>query len=116
MPGNWRSGDSATNVPAMTSEQKRTFGPRADDLQAHATCSGTPLDNGPNILAWQDADPFFNYVPFQSTSANLGDQPSKWIPVVKAATGVDLTGMTDAQAQAACAGSAAPTTRRTRPR
>ncbi len=55
------------------------------------------------ILSWQE-DPFFNYVPWQSTSAGVGDEPSKWIGVVKNATGVDLTGLTDAQAQAACTG------------
>jgi hypothetical protein len=96
MPSSWRA--------PMTSEQKRTFAGAQTALQAHATCSGTALDNGANILAWQGSDPFFNYVPFQSKPANLGDDPAKWIPVVKSVTGVDLTGMTDAQAQAACAG------------
>ena len=95
MPSSWR-------VP-MTREQMRTFPQAQTNLQAHATCSGTALDNGVNILAWQN-DPFFDYVPWQSTSSGLGDDPAKWIPVVKSVTGVDLTGMSDAQAQAACTG------------
>src|SRR5262245_65024598 len=96
MPSSWRA--------PMTAEQKRTFGNAQTALQAHATCSGTALDNGPSILAWQGNDPFFNYVPFQSTSAGLGDEPGKWIPVVKSVLGIDLTGMSAAQAQAACTG------------
>ena len=96
MPSSWRA--------PMTAEEKRTFGAAQTNLQAHATCSGTALDNGANILAWQGTDPFFNYVPWQSRSAGLGDDPAKWIPVVKSVTGVDLTGMSDAQAQAACVG------------
>jgi hypothetical protein len=96
MPSGWRAG--------MTSDEKRTFAGAQTNLQAHATCSGTALDNGPNILAWQGNDPFFNYVPWQSTSAGLGDDPGKWIPVVKSVTGVDLTGMAAAQAEAACTG------------
>jgi len=96
MPSSWRA--------PMTSDQKRTFGNAQTALQAHATCSGTALDNGPNILAWQGRDPFFNYVPFQSTSAGLGDEPGKWIPVVKSVLNIDLTGMSAAQAEAACTG------------
>jgi hypothetical protein len=94
MPSSWRA--------PMTSDEKRTFAAAQTNLQAHATCSGTALDNGPNILAWQGNDPFFNYVPWQSKSGGLGEDPAKWIAVVKSVTGVDLTGMTDAQAQTAC--------------
>ena len=96
MPGNWRT--------PMTSEQKRTYGPAQTDLQPHATCSGsTLLDTSANVLAWQGADPFFNYIPWQSTSAGVGDEPSKWLPVVKAATGVDLSTLSDDAAfKAAC--------------
>jgi hypothetical protein len=96
MPSSWRT--------PMTPEEKRSFAGAQTNLQAHATCSGTALDSGPNILAWQGNDPFFNYVPWQGASAGLGDEPSKWIPVVKNVTGVDLTGMTSAQAEAACTG------------
>jgi hypothetical protein len=98
MPGNWRT--------PMTAEQKRTYalGGAQTDLQAHATCTNSALlDTSANILAWQGADPFFNYIPWQSTSAGIGDEPSKWIPVVKAATGVDLSALTgEAAFQAAC--------------
>ncbi len=94
MPGTWRA--------PMTSDQKRTYADAQTNLQAHATCSTPALEDGATILAWQGSDPFFNYIPFQSTSAGLGDEPSKWIPVVKQATGIDLTGMTPGQAQAAC--------------
>jgi hypothetical protein len=91
MPTSWRG--------AMTPEQKRTLTAAQTDLQPHATCSGsTLLDTSANILAWQSADPFFNYIPWQSTSAGVGDEPSKWIPVVKAATGVDLSTLADTAA------------------
>jgi hypothetical protein len=78
----------------MTAEEKRTYGPAQTDVQAHATCSGVAaLSSGTNILAWQarsDNDPFYNYIPWQKASAGLGDVPSKWISVVKTATGIDL--------------------------
>lgn len=87
----------------MTSEEKRTYAPAQSDLQAHATCSGVAaLASSANILAWQGNDPFYNYVPWQNTSAGIGDAPAKWIPVVKAATGVDLSTVTDFPA--ACTG------------
>jgi hypothetical protein len=96
MPGNWRT--------PMTPEEKRTYGPAQTDLQPHATCSGSALlDTPANILAWQGSDPFFNYIPWQSASAGVGDEPSKWLPVVKAATGVDLSALADEAAfKAAC--------------
>ena len=76
----------------MTSEQKRTYAPAQTGVQAHATCAGVAgLTSSANILGWQGADPFYNYIPWQKTTANLGDDPSKWIPVVKTATGVDLS-------------------------
>jgi hypothetical protein len=97
MPGAWRG-----NATTMSSEQKRTLADAQTDLQPHATCVVATLDTPANVLAWQGADPFFNYVPWQAKSAGLGDDPGKWIPVVKSATGVDLTSMSDAQAEAAC--------------
>jgi hypothetical protein len=93
-----------TRRAPKTPEEKRTYADAQTNLQAHATCSTPALDDGARILAWQGNDPFFNYVPFQSTSAGLGDEPSEWIPVVKQAAGVDLTGLSAAQAQAACTG------------
>jgi hypothetical protein len=99
---------SAYRAP-MTAEQKRTYGPAQTDVQPHATCSGVAaLSSGANILAWQPQagdDPSYNYVPWQKASAGLGDDPSTWIPVVKAATGVDLsTRSTVASFTTACAG------------
>lgn len=86
-----------------TSEEKRTYVAAQTGLQAHATCAGVPkLAESANILAWQGTDPYYNYVPFQKASAGLGDDPAKWIPVVKTATGVDLS--TVADAKAACTG------------
>ena len=70
-------------------------------LQPHATCDVASLTSKATILSWQN-DPFWDYVPFQKTSAGLGDDPAKWIPVVKTATGVDLSTVTDFAA--ACAG------------
>jgi len=99
MPSTYRAG--------MTAEQKRTYAPAQTGVQPHATCSHVPaLASGPNILAWQqrsDNDPFYNYIPWQKTTAGLGDDPAKWIPVVKEATGVDLSALsTEAEFKAAC--------------
>src|SRR5690606_10197719 len=44
------------------------------------------------------------YLPWQSGSAGIDDDPAEWLPVVHAATGVDLAGMDDAEAEAACEG------------
>jgi hypothetical protein len=100
---NYKTMPSAWRTP-MTSEQKRTFPQAQTNLQAHATCSGSALlDTAANVLAWQEADPFFNYVPWQATSAGLGDEPEHWLPVVKAATGVDLAALSgEAAFRAAC--------------
>ena len=75
--------------------------------QPHATCRqgsgvvdelwGTTAGTSA-ITAWQTAktntaggEPFFNYVPWQKTSAGVEDDPTKWIPVVLAKTGVNLS-------------------------
>jgi hypothetical protein len=97
MPSSWRG--------PMSAQDKLDYADAGTALQAHATCALAALDDAA-IKAWQGSDPFFDYVPWQSRSAGLGDDPAKWIPVVRNATGVDLTGMTDAQAQAACAAAA----------
>ena len=52
---------------------------------------GWPRSSEAAVLAWQGADPFYNYVPLQKGAAGLEDDPSKWIAVVKDRTGVDLT-------------------------
>lgn len=96
---------SAFRAP-MTSEEKRTFALAQTPVQAHATCQGVAaLEAGATILGWQGADPFFNYVPWQKTSANLGDEPSSWVPVVQSAVGVDLDALsTEAEFKTACEG------------
>ena len=83
---------------AMTSLQKLAYPGAQTGIQLHATCSGVAsLSEPANILlAWDvagraDGDPFFDYIPWQANSAGLGDEPSKWIPVVKELTGVDLS-------------------------
>ena len=93
MPSSWRA--------PMSAQDKLDYADAGTALQAHATCTLPALDDTA-IKAWQGNDPFFDYVPWQSKSAGLGDDPAKWIPVVKNATGIDLTGMTDDQAKAAC--------------
>lgn len=89
---NYKVLPSAYRAPA-TAEEKRTYPAAQTDVQAHATCSGVAaLTSGANILAWQTgADPSYNYIPWQKAAAGLGDDPTKWIPVVKTATGVDLS-------------------------
>jgi hypothetical protein len=80
----------------------------ATGIQAHATCTGVPaLEDPANILAAQEGDPFFRYIPWQKTSNHVGGDadPAKWIAVVKAATGVDLSTLnTVAEFTSACTG------------
>jgi len=83
-------------------------------VQAHATCEipagPKSLSDETTIRSWQGAtvedkgEPFYAYVPFQTGSAGLEDDPAKWLPVVQAKTGVDLrtVGDTDAAREAAC--------------
>src|SRR5688500_15896320 len=71
--------------------------------QPHATCRGAAvLTTDAAIRGWQEADPFYNYVPFQKTSAGLEDDPALWIQDIKALTGnsVDLSQVSDDPAQA----------------
>lgn len=74
-------------------------------VQVHATCVGNSgdaakLSQVTNILAWQEADPFYGYVPFQPQSAGLGDTPDEWVPLVDSLTGVDLSAVTDTSTDA----------------
>ncbi len=100
---NYKVLPSAYRAPA-TADEKRTYPAAQTDVQAHATCSGVAeLTDGANILAWQTgADPAYNYIPWQKASAGLGDDPAKWIAVVKTATGVDLA--TESNLTTACTG------------
>jgi len=74
----------------------------ATGAQPHATCDAPALTADSVVLGWQGAEPHYGYIPFQATSAGLGDDPTKWISKVKAASGVTLTTTTDLAA--ACAG------------
>ena len=96
MPGTWRE--------PMDAEEKRTYTGAQTGVQGHATCTGSTLLNTPaNIRGWQGADPFFNYIPWQKTSASLGDDPTEWMPLVKTVTGVDLSTLSsEADFEAAC--------------
>lgn len=90
----------------LTPEQKLE---RTSDAQPHAQCLADPasgsqaakLNTTAAILDWQKGsteagtDPFYDYVPFQATTAGFGDTPAKWIAVVKDLTGVDLATTTD---------------------
>jgi hypothetical protein len=88
LPGGYRTG--------MSELQKLEYPQAQTGIQVHATCAGVAaLQDPANIAAvWyraSDQDPFYNYIPWQNTSAGLGDDPGQWIPVVKSATGVDLS-------------------------
>jgi hypothetical protein len=73
--------------------------------QPHATCRGlAALETEAAIYAWQDRDPFYGYVPFQSGPAGLEDDPARWIAVVRAQADVDLTSLSADAARAACVG------------
>lgn len=82
-------------------------------VQAHATCTGgtSALDGLAQVAGWQGGNqpapttqqPFFNYVPFQVTSAGLADEPEDWIPTLLAAGFTTADFASAASAQAACA-------------
>ncbi len=102
VPGAYRNQPGFESVPGT---RTRLLKEADTGAQAHATCRGVAkLDNEAAILAWQGADPFYNYVPFQKTSAGLEDDPAAWIPVVKTLTGVDLETQDPAAACAALSG------------
>jgi hypothetical protein len=88
------------NRPGFTKTQLLAEGDTG--AQPHAVCRVASLDAEDAVLAWQEDDPFYNYVPFQAGAAKLDDDPSHWLPVVQARTGVDLTRVADPAA--ACAG------------
>jgi hypothetical protein len=76
--------------------------------QPHATCRGVAALDEASVLAWQGADPFYAYVPWQKGSAGLEDDPATWIAVVKDRTGVDLTTADPATSCAAEGGTYTP--------
>jgi hypothetical protein len=92
----------------MTPEQKISYRVAHTGLQVHATCAGVPaLEDPTNIWSAEkraDNDPFFGYIPWQKTSAGLGDDPAAWIGVVQTLTGVDLSALSGVdEFKAACA-------------
>lgn len=95
-------GDYRKTIPS--NQDWLGFPPPATGVQAHATCESVETDKPENIVGWQGAEPFYAYVPWQSTSAGVDDDPADWIGYLKAKFGVDLTGMSAAQAEAACEG------------
>ncbi len=72
--------------------------------QPHATCDVPALTAPAVIRSWQGTDPFYAYVPFQSTAVGVDDSAATWLGVVQTATGVDLAAIadTDAAREAAC--------------
>jgi len=94
-PGAFRS-TVPTPADWLTVEPPRT------GVQPHATCDATATNNAASIVGWQGAEPFYAYIPWQSNSAGVDDDPADWIGYVKTLTGVDLTGMDAAAAEAAC--------------
>ena len=106
MPGGYRR-PAAPGIP-MTESQWVNWPMAQTGIQSHATCQGVAaLNTEANILEVQsnETDPFWNYVPFQRTSSGLGDEPEQWIPVVLAATGVNLANLgTAAELRTACEG------------
>jgi hypothetical protein len=70
--------------------------------QAHATCLTPSLQSEAAVKSWQDADAFYNYVPFQTTTAGLEDDPARWLPTLTNA-GFDTSKLaTAAAAEAEC--------------
>lgn len=75
-PSAWRTGKDFATV--MTHA--------GTGAQAHATCVGAAaLESEAAIKSWQDADAFYNYVPFQTEAAGLEDTPSRWLTTLAAA-------------------------------
>lgn len=96
-PGSFRK-TIPTPADWLTVEPPRT------GVQPHATCEAPETTDPEAIAGWQGAEPFYAYIPWQSTSAGLDDDPAEWIGYVKTLTGVDLAGMSAAAAEAACEG------------
>jgi hypothetical protein len=67
----------------------------ATGAQPHATCDAPALTTSDVVLGWQGSQPGYGYIPFQATSAGLGDDPASWLPSIKAATGLTLTPSSD---------------------
>lgn len=100
MPGAWRTANP---------DKASWFANGGTGAQPHATCIGVAaLEQQSTVLSWQDADPFYTYIPWQKTAAGLDDESkvAGWIAAVKAATGVDLATLPDEPAAATAAATA----------
>jgi hypothetical protein len=100
LPGAWRNFAGRTKAEVLA--QGDTGG------QPHAICLSPKLDEAA-VLAWQGADPFYNYVPWQGTSVGLDDEGelAAWIGVIKSKTGFDLATLPADPTAAATAAKAA---------
>jgi hypothetical protein len=100
IPGAWRNAVGRTKA--------EWFAQAATGLQVHATCQGLAQLDEEAILAWQGADPFDAYIPWQKTASGLDDlsntDPAEkgglddWLSVIQAETGVDLATVPDTAA------------------
>lgn len=89
----WKVGEVAHKMTAPQLLEFATLHGANSPVQAHATCGLATLEEPAAIAAWQEAEPFFDYVPWQKVGAGLGDIPADWIPVVQEKTGVDLAAL-----------------------
>ncbi|MBJ7470344.1 MAG: hypothetical protein JHD16_03545 [Solirubrobacteraceae bacterium] len=94
--------------PWRGQQPKSTWLATSTGAQPHATCRNLAALNEAAVLAWQDADPFYNYVPWQKTAAGLDDEEkvAKWIEVVQSRTGVNLATVADPAAACTALGGA----------
>ena len=100
IPGAWRNAVGRTKA--------EWFAQAATGLQVHATCQGLAQLDEEALLAWQGADPFYAYIPWQKTASGLDDlsntDPAEkgglddWLSVIQAETGVDLATAPDVAA------------------
>jgi hypothetical protein len=86
----WKVGEVTHKMTALQLLEFASLHGANTTVQPHATCDLAVLNEPATIASWQEAEPFFNYVPWQKVSAGLGDEPSSWIPVVQEKMEVDL--------------------------
>ncbi len=97
IPSAWRTGKPFATVMAQG----------GTGVQPHATCAGAAvLETETAIRSWQGADPFYNYVPFQTTSAGLEDDPALWTATLEGqgVTAADLATVDSRTAKCAALG------------
>lgn len=89
----WKVGEATHKMTALQLLEFASLHGANSPVQAHATCGLAALEEPETIAAWQEAEPFFDYVPWQKVSGGLGDIPAEWIPVVQEKTGVNLAAL-----------------------